>query len=97
MAQTTSPSAVPDTPDRQGDRPAGSVTLICDPNRYEFYIDAQHGHSTVALKTTLKFARRQGFHAFDPAGIDLPTVLDDGTVRIWLEPDASYDDLNPLR
>lgn len=93
MAQPTPPR---DPTDLREDR-AGSVLLVCNAGDYEFYIDAAHGYSSAALKTTLDLARRYGLKAHDP-GMDAPDVLDDGTIRTWLTPTGAVaDDLNPLQ
>lgn len=79
------------------DRLTGSVLLVCNPDRYAFYIDATLGHTSAGLAHVLDEARRRGLAEFDP-GDDEPEILDDGTIRIWLTPKDPYTyNSNPLR
>jgi hypothetical protein len=69
--------------------PTASVRLICDPERFDFYIEADPGYRPVDMARVCAEAVRQGLVAddFDDANFDECTaVLAERTTRIVLRP-----------
>jgi hypothetical protein len=94
----TQPS--PHRADRHGgggrNHPPSLVTLVNDPDAFEFYLDAAPGYTSAHIAEALAEAKKRGLEVLDPEEAD-PEFHDDGTVRIWLTITDSYTGpKNPL-
>lgn len=75
-------------------KPSSGVMLVCNPDTYEFYIDAACDHAPTAMRDALQRARHLGLEVLD----DEVEFLTDEVIRIWLAPlDPLDHDRNPLR
>jgi hypothetical protein len=73
----------------RGSDPRWPVTLVNNPDAFEFYLDAVPGYTSADIAEAFAHAEKQGLQALDPDEAD-PEFLDDGTVRIWLTTTDCY-------
>lgn len=66
------------------------VDMMLDPDNYDWHIDLRPGHLGPEVATVIAVAEALGMEIYDEEECE-PTVLEDGTMRLWMSPKDPVD------